>query len=89
LAGNLVKPLLSLYGTEWRERGYGLCRDTISGKITINSNSRVPATACSKGTAETPTTPGRPSIAGRQGTEIHQEPKYASKSSDTSNKQQQ
>ncbi len=25
LAGNLVKPLLSLYGTEWRERGYGLC----------------------------------------------------------------
>jgi hypothetical protein len=22
LAGNLVKPLLSLYGTEWRERGY-------------------------------------------------------------------
>jgi hypothetical protein len=25
LAGNLVKPLISLYGTEWRERGYGLC----------------------------------------------------------------
>jgi hypothetical protein len=25
LAGNLVKPLLSLYGTEWSERGYGLC----------------------------------------------------------------
>jgi hypothetical protein len=24
LAGNLVKPLMSLYGTEWRERGYGL-----------------------------------------------------------------
>ncbi len=24
LAGNLVKPLTSLYGTEWRERGYGL-----------------------------------------------------------------
>ncbi len=24
LAGNLVKPLLSLYGTEWRDRGYGL-----------------------------------------------------------------
>ncbi len=24
LAGNLVKPLLSLYGTEWRERGYRL-----------------------------------------------------------------
>jgi hypothetical protein len=24
LAGNPVKPLLSLYGTEWRERGYGL-----------------------------------------------------------------
>ena len=24
LAGNPVKPLLSLYGTEWRERCYGL-----------------------------------------------------------------
>jgi hypothetical protein len=24
LAGNLEKPLLSLYATEWRERGYGL-----------------------------------------------------------------
>ncbi len=24
MAGNLVTPLLSLYGTEWRERGYGL-----------------------------------------------------------------
>jgi hypothetical protein len=24
MAGNLVKLLLSLYGTEWRERGYGL-----------------------------------------------------------------
>ncbi len=24
MAGNLVKPLLSLYGTEWRERGHGL-----------------------------------------------------------------
>jgi hypothetical protein len=24
LAGNLFKPLLSLYRTEWRERGYGL-----------------------------------------------------------------
>ena len=23
LAGNRDKPLLSLYGTEWRERGYG------------------------------------------------------------------
>jgi hypothetical protein len=23
LAGYLVKPILSLYGTEWRERGYG------------------------------------------------------------------
>jgi hypothetical protein len=22
-----VKPLLSLYGTEWRERGYGLSKD--------------------------------------------------------------
>jgi hypothetical protein len=24
LAGNLVKPLMSPYGTEWRERGNGL-----------------------------------------------------------------
>ncbi len=24
MAGNLIKLLLSLYGTEWRERGYGL-----------------------------------------------------------------
>jgi hypothetical protein len=24
LAGNLEKPLMSLYRTEWRERGYGL-----------------------------------------------------------------
>jgi hypothetical protein len=24
LAGNLVNPLISLYGTEWRDRGYGL-----------------------------------------------------------------
>jgi len=24
LAGNLEKPFLSLYGTEWRKRGYGL-----------------------------------------------------------------
>ncbi len=24
LAGNLEKPLMSLYGTEWREHGYGL-----------------------------------------------------------------
>jgi hypothetical protein len=31
LAGNLVKPLLSLYGTEWRERGYGL-RFSLLGK---------------------------------------------------------
>jgi hypothetical protein len=25
LAGNLVKPLLSLHGIEWREHGYGFC----------------------------------------------------------------
>jgi hypothetical protein len=31
LAGNLVKPLLSLYGTEWRERGYGLWLTNIQG----------------------------------------------------------
>ncbi len=31
LAGYLVKPLLSLYGTEWRERGYGL--SSVSDKI--------------------------------------------------------
>ncbi len=29
LAGNLDKPLLSLYGTEWKERGYGLSTATI------------------------------------------------------------
>ncbi len=23
--GNLKKPLMSFYGTEWKERGYGLC----------------------------------------------------------------
>jgi hypothetical protein len=27
LGGNLEKPLMSLYWTEWRERGYGLCRE--------------------------------------------------------------
>ncbi len=27
MAGNPVKALLSLYGTEWRERGYGLRTD--------------------------------------------------------------
>jgi hypothetical protein len=27
LAGNLVKPLMSLYGTEWKERGYRLRED--------------------------------------------------------------
>jgi hypothetical protein len=26
LAGNLVKPLIALYGTEWRERGYGFSK---------------------------------------------------------------
>jgi hypothetical protein len=31
LAGNLVKPLLSLYGAEWRERGYGLGRFQMQG----------------------------------------------------------
>jgi hypothetical protein len=25
------QPLMSLYGTEWRERGYGLCRPTRFG----------------------------------------------------------
>jgi hypothetical protein len=31
LAGNLVKPLISLYGTEWRERGYGLSSKLFQG----------------------------------------------------------
>ncbi len=31
LAGNLEKPLMSLYGTEWRERGYGLWWIQIQG----------------------------------------------------------
>jgi hypothetical protein len=33
MAGNLAKPLLFLYGTEWRERGYGL---RIKSKKTFN-----------------------------------------------------
>jgi hypothetical protein len=35
LAGNLVKPLMSLYGAEWRERGYGqlASRLRLSGSI--------------------------------------------------------
>ncbi len=32
MAGNLVKPLLSLYGTEWRERGYGLRGHVVTTK---------------------------------------------------------
>ena len=35
LAGYLVKPLLSLYGTEWRERGYGLREMTHMGRTGI------------------------------------------------------
>jgi hypothetical protein len=32
LAGNLDKPLMSLYGTKWRELGYRLrCREVKSG----------------------------------------------------------
>jgi hypothetical protein len=31
---NPVKPLLSLYGTEWRERGYGLCVSHIHSYVT-------------------------------------------------------
>jgi hypothetical protein len=35
LAGNLDKPLMSLYGTEWRERGHGLrlCRTQRSYRL--------------------------------------------------------
>ncbi len=33
MAGNLVKPLLSLYGTEWRDRGYGLRRYRLAESI--------------------------------------------------------
>ncbi len=33
LAGNLVKQLLTLYGTEWRERGYGLWAFPIKAPI--------------------------------------------------------
>ncbi len=39
LAGNLVKPLLSLYGTEWRERGYGLCNNGIVGMSSLSFSS--------------------------------------------------
>jgi hypothetical protein len=45
LAGNLEKPLMSLYGTEWRERGYGLLTRVsskrtkqISGRTETNRN---------------------------------------------------
>ncbi len=39
LAGNLVKPLLSLYGTEWRERGYGLWSELVRAEgITTTTN---------------------------------------------------
>ncbi len=31
LAGNVVKLLMSLYGTEWRERGYGLSTISLPG----------------------------------------------------------
>jgi hypothetical protein len=33
----MVKPLLSLYGTEWRERGYGLCT-VLSRQEKLNSS---------------------------------------------------
>jgi hypothetical protein len=33
LAGNLEKPLMSLYGTEWRERGYGLRATAMRNEI--------------------------------------------------------
>ncbi len=33
LAGNLEKQLMSLYGTEWRERGYGLSICICVGKL--------------------------------------------------------
>ncbi len=36
MAGNLVKPLLSLYGTEWRERGYGLWGDEVNSGIGLS-----------------------------------------------------
>ncbi len=31
MAGNLNKPLMSLYGTEWKERGYGLRKTCLEG----------------------------------------------------------
>jgi hypothetical protein len=40
----------------------------------------MPAKACSKGTAETPTTPGTPTTAGRSLSGSHQELKYPSDS---------
>ncbi len=38
MAGNLVKPLLSLYGTEWRERGYGLGLYATSGTVRMHGH---------------------------------------------------
>jgi hypothetical protein len=37
LAGKLVKPLLSLYGTGWRERGYGLGRENNSEFLSVDT----------------------------------------------------
>jgi hypothetical protein len=33
--GNLVKPLMSLYGAEWRERGYGLLYNSIFCSVSL------------------------------------------------------
>ncbi len=41
MAGYLVKPLLPLYGTEWRERGYGLSRNA---RNTMHASNRREAT---------------------------------------------
>ncbi len=47
LAGNLEKSLLSLYGTEWRERGYGLW---ISGKtgFSLRYQSTLAVSSCNR-----------------------------------------
>ncbi len=43
MAGNLEKPLMSLYGTEWREHGYGL-----RNLVKLVKNQLCPSTSLSR-----------------------------------------
>ncbi len=71
LAGNLVKPLLSLYETEWRERGYGLwgipinwfksqlCLSIRLSELWNAFHCRAPCRELSSGAGEEPSETGR------------------------------